>query len=79
MLPKMGPPESQNWEWPMEDNSWEIETRQFIKGIRNNHMDNYIVDADKAIKNLKVIEEIYKKDIFKPPGDPKSFELLGEK
>ena len=34
MLPEMGPPETTIWEYPMSDNSWEVEMAEFLEDIR---------------------------------------------
>lgn len=34
MLPQMGPPETTIWEFPMADDSWERESREFVDDIR---------------------------------------------
>ena len=34
MLPEMGPPETIAWEYPMADNSWELEFADFLEDIR---------------------------------------------
>jgi predicted dehydrogenase len=36
MLPDMGPPETIIWEYPMSDNSWEMELREFVDDINQN-------------------------------------------
>ena len=34
MLPQMGPPETTIWEYPMRDDSWQIEFAEFLEDIR---------------------------------------------
>ena len=34
MLPEMGPPETTIWEYPMGDDSWEVEMAEFMEDIR---------------------------------------------
>lgn len=34
MLPEMGPPETTIWEYPLADNSWEVEMAEFLEDIR---------------------------------------------
>jgi predicted dehydrogenase len=34
MLPEMGPPETTTWEYPMADDSWELEAAAFLEDIR---------------------------------------------
>jgi predicted dehydrogenase len=58
MLPEMGPPETVSWEFPMSDNSWEVEIGQFYKDIINNRQPSAgLFDAYQA---LKVVGKIYK-------------------
>lgn len=57
MLPEMGPPETISWEFPMHDNSWEVELREFIKDISlAKSPQPGLSDAYEA---LKIIEKIY--------------------
>lgn len=58
MLPEMGPPETYSWEYPMGDNSWEIEFEEFIADIKEDR--NCSVGISDAIANLKIINKIYK-------------------
>jgi predicted dehydrogenase len=58
MLPKMGPPETAAWEFPMEDDSWTVEIAEFYEDIRMNREPAAgLCDAYEA---LKVIQKIYK-------------------
>jgi predicted dehydrogenase len=57
MLPQMGPPETQVWEYPMQDNSWSVEMAEFIEDIRAARPSvPGIVDAMAA---LAVVEQVY--------------------
>jgi hypothetical protein len=58
MLPEMGPPETTSWEFPMKDNSWEIEISEFFEDIRLNR--NTAVGLQDAQAVIKIIESIYK-------------------
>lgn len=58
MLPEMGPPETYCWEYPMGDNSWEIEFEEFITDIKEDR--NCSSGLSDAIANLKIINKIYK-------------------
>lgn len=58
MLPEMGPPETTVWEYPMADNSWEIEMQEFLQDIRLGR-DPAAGLAD-AIAALAVVDEIYR-------------------
>lgn len=59
MLPEMGPPETTAWEYPMTDNSWEVEFNEFLDDIRlNRHPAASLLDAQAA---LHIVEEVYRK------------------
>ncbi len=58
MLPEMGPPETTIWEFPMADNSWQVEFTEFLTDIKRQRQCNpSIQDAYQA---LKIVEKIYK-------------------
>jgi predicted dehydrogenase len=58
MLPKMGPPETTSWEYPMSDNSWEEEMKEFYQDIILNRKSSAsLMDAYEA---LRVVQKIYK-------------------
>jgi predicted dehydrogenase len=57
MLPDMGPPETTIWEYPMGDNSWQLEFSEFLQDIRLGRMPSAnLADARAA---LAVVEKIY--------------------
>jgi predicted dehydrogenase len=57
MLPEMGPPETFAWEYPMRDNSWELEFAAFLEDIRlGRRPEPGPEDAQAA---LRVIELLY--------------------
>jgi predicted dehydrogenase len=58
MLPEMGPPETNSWEYPMEDNSWAVEIAEFYEDIRLNRVP--AAGLEDAYAVLKIIEKIYK-------------------
>lgn len=58
MLPEMGPPQTLVWEYPMADNSWEIEFAEFIEDIKQNRQP--AVGMPDAHAALKIVEEIYR-------------------
>lgn len=59
MAPEMGPPETFAWEYPMADNSWEVEFAEFLEDIRKQRQPAAsLQDAHAA---LKIVEEIYRK------------------
>ena len=58
MLPEMGPPETFVWEYPMADNSWEVEFAEFLEDIKLGRQPTAnLHDAEEA---LKIVEKIYK-------------------
>jgi len=58
MLPEMGPPKTISWEYPMADNSWELEISDFFQNIRlNKDPTTSLADAHAV---LSTIESIYK-------------------
>lgn len=58
MLPEMGPPETITWEYPMADNSWEIECREFLEDIKLQRKP--AVTLEDAREALKIVGKIYK-------------------
>jgi len=57
MLPKMGPPETTIWEYPMGDTSWEVEFAEFVDDIRlGREPAASLQDAQAA---LRIVERIY--------------------
>lgn len=57
MLPEMGPPETQSWEYPMQDNSWETEMSEFYDDISFDRQPSAgLLDAYEA---LKIVKNIY--------------------
>lgn len=58
MSPEMGPPETLIWEYPMMDNSWEIEFAEFVEDIQSKRQPSAgMHDAQAA---LRIVEEIYR-------------------
>ena len=57
MQPEMGPPDTQLWEYPTQDNSWSVEMAEFIEDIRAARTPAPGL-AD-AIAALAVVEQIY--------------------
>jgi predicted dehydrogenase len=56
----MGPPETQAWEYPMADDSWEAENAAFFEDIRlHRQPDPGIADAQAA---LRIIERVYREE-----------------
>ena len=58
MLPEMGPPETTMWEYPMADDSWTVEMREFMDDIRLRRQPS--VGLRDAIAALQVVEKIYR-------------------
>lgn len=62
MSPQMGPPETFIWEYPMADNSWELELAEFLDDIHTKRQPAPgLQDAHAA---LKIVEEIYRKSNY---------------
>jgi predicted dehydrogenase len=57
MLQQMGPPETTTWEYPMGDDSWEVEFAEFIEDIKLGRQPAPgLMDARAA---LEIVEQIY--------------------
>ena len=57
MLPQMGPPETTAWEYPMVDNSWNIEMTEFLEDIELNRQPKPgLLDA---LAVLEIVDKIY--------------------
>ncbi len=57
MLPEMGPPETQAWEWPRGDDSWTIEFRTFVEDIRLGR--DPVPGLPDAVAALRIVSRIY--------------------
>jgi predicted dehydrogenase len=57
MLPEMGPPETTTWDFPMQDDSWEMEVKGFIEDIENGTA--IMNNLDSAIEVLDLVNQIY--------------------
>jgi predicted dehydrogenase len=57
MLPAMGPPETEIWEFSRGDDSWNLEFREFLKDIESNHTPSAGLAAARSA--LTVVETIY--------------------
>ena len=57
MLPQMGPPETIIWEFPMQDNSWQVELKEFINDVSLGKSPT--PGLSDAYEALKIIEKIY--------------------
>lgn len=58
MLPEMGPPETTSWEYPMADNSWDVEFAEFLDDIRLKREPS--AGVRDAVEALTIIEKIYR-------------------
>ncbi len=58
MLPEMGPPETSVWEYPMEDNSWDVEMTEFLDDIRLGRQPS--AGLKDAIAALDVVAAVYR-------------------
>ena len=58
MLAEMGPPETTSWEYPMADNSWDVEFAEFLEDIRLKRQPS--AGVRDAIEALIIIEKIYR-------------------
>ena len=58
MLPEMGPPETTAWEYPMHDDSWQVETAEFLEDIRLDREPS--AGLRDAHRTLTVIDHIYR-------------------
>ena len=59
MLPQMGPPETTIWEFSRADESWRVETNEFLEDIRENRAPAASLEDARAA--LEVVGEIYKR------------------
>jgi predicted dehydrogenase len=58
MLPEMGPPETTIWEYPMADNSWDVEMAEFLEDIRLGRQPAAGIADAAAV--LDVVDKIYR-------------------
>ena len=58
MLPEMGPPETTSWEYPMGDNSWQVEFAEFLDDIRLGRQP--AAGLRDAVAALEIIDKIYR-------------------
>ena len=59
MLPEMGPPETLSWEYPMHDNSWQVEMNQFRQDIELGRQSQ--PGLTDAVAILQIVESLYEK------------------
>jgi predicted dehydrogenase len=65
MLPQMGPPETQSWDFPGGDDSWALETTAFVDDIRLGRAPS--PGLREGIRTLEIVESIYRKSGFPKP------------
>jgi predicted dehydrogenase len=58
MLPEMGPPETTNWEFPGEDDSWNLEMEAFLEDIRLKRTP--VPGLREARTAMEVVEKVYR-------------------
>ena len=59
MLPEMGPPETRSWEYPMHDNSWQVEMNQFRQDIELGRQPQ--PGLTDAVAVLQIVENLYER------------------
>ena len=57
MLPEMGPPKATVWEYPGEDNSWNLEFKAFVDAINTSSPFNG--DIKDAYEALRIVDKVY--------------------
>lgn len=57
MSPEMGPPVTECWEYPMADNSWQLELQSFFDDIASDATSG--PNIHDAIQNLEVVKRLY--------------------
>lgn len=62
MSPSMGPPETLMWEYPMADDSWEVEFAEFLEDIKQKRQP--AAGIHDAYAALQIVEEIYRKSNY---------------
>jgi predicted dehydrogenase len=62
MLPQMGPPETETWEFPTGDISWRLELTAFEDDIRFNRTPN--PGLREGIRTLEIVETIYRRSSY---------------
>ncbi len=58
MLPQLGPPDTTIWEYPMSDDSWQVEFAEFLEDIRL--MRTPAANLHDAQAALRVVERVYR-------------------
>ncbi len=68
MHPQMGPPETVCWEYPMADDSWEVEFAEFLEDIKQGRQPAAgLADAHAA---LSIIDHVYKESGYAHCAQP---------
>lgn len=59
MLPQMGPPETTTFEYPGQDQSWDVEFADFVSAVSENRRP--CGDIADAVANLAIVGDIYRR------------------
>ncbi|TAK86051.1 MAG: Gfo/Idh/MocA family oxidoreductase [Betaproteobacteria bacterium] len=62
MLPQMGPPETTIWEYPMADDSWDVEMKEFLEDIRLDRQP--AANLEDAAAALRIVDQVYRSSGF---------------
>lgn len=62
MLPELGPPETTIWEYPMADDSWEVEMKEFMEDICLGRKP--AAGIEDAVAVLEIVDRIYRESGF---------------
>jgi predicted dehydrogenase len=62
MRPEMGPPDTVIYEYPQTDQSWGLETEQFLEDIRLNRVP--VPGLTEGIRTLDIVEKIYRNSSY---------------
>jgi len=65
MLPEMGPPETTSWEFPRGDDSWAVETAEFVEDIRLGRTPS--PGLQEGVRTLEIVESIYRTSGYTTP------------
>jgi hypothetical protein len=63
MLPQMGPPEIQTWEFPEPDSSWSLEIAASLADIREGREPD--PGINQGIRILEIVEELYRRSGYR--------------
>jgi predicted dehydrogenase len=66
----MGPPETTIWEYPHNDESWVLETQDFVDDVRLGREPS--PGLNEAVRTLEIVEQIYRKSGYPIEGENES-------